>query len=312
MPPSRRSPATAAKPVPLVPATPRAPRAEFAPAKVNLTLRVLGRRRNGYHDIESLVVFAGIGDCLEFVPGGALKLAVRGPKASEVGRPSANLVLKAARALSAEMPGLMLGRFTLQKELPAAAGLGSGSADAAATLRLLAKANRLRLDDPHILKVACKIGADVPVCLDPRPRLMRGIGEILSEPLRIPKLSAVLVNPGVALTTKRVFARYDRTKPPAPAQLENRAALIPQWRSAFIAALANDRNDLEVSAIALKPVVATVLETLNDTDSCRLARMSGSGTTCFGLFSSTRAAKAAAKKISAAHPHWWVKATTLG
>ena len=178
----------------------------LAPAKVNLTLHVIGRRADGYHDIESLVVFADVGDALTFTPGRTLALAVRGPTAPAAGDISDNLVLKAAHALAARIDGIRLGRFVLSKRLPVAAGLGGGSADAAAALRLLARANRIALDDHRLMQAARATGADVPVCVDPRPRLMRGIGDILSEPLVLPRLPVVLVNPGVAVPTKDVFA----------------------------------------------------------------------------------------------------------
>jgi 4-diphosphocytidyl-2-C-methyl-D-erythritol kinase len=284
---------------------------ETAPAKVNLTLRVLGTRRDGYHSIESLVAFADICDRLVFSPGGAIKLEMRGPAARTAGKVADNIVLKAARLLAAEVDGLKLGRFTLTKNLPVAAGLGGGSSDAAAALRLLARANQMQSDDPRILDVARRLGADVPVCLDPRARLMRGVGEILSDPIHIPKLSVVLVNPGAALPTKRVFARYDRQTSGAGAKRASGAMVIPQWRSAFIATLAVDRNDLEPAALALVPAIATVLEVLRDAPGCQLARMSGSGATCYGLFATSRAAAAAARKIEAAHRRWWVRAAAL-
>ncbi len=190
-----------------------AARVEAAPAKVNLTLRVVGRRADGYHDLESLVVFAGVGDRLAFAPARALDLKVRGPTAGAAGNLSDNLVFKAARALADRVPGLKLGRFELSKRLPVAAGLGGGSADAAAALRLLARANRLTLDDPRLIQAARATGADVPVCLDPRPRVMRGIGDVLSAPLDLPRLPAVLVNPGVAVPTKDVFAALALPRP---------------------------------------------------------------------------------------------------
>jgi 4-diphosphocytidyl-2-C-methyl-D-erythritol kinase len=161
---------------------PAASLVEDAPAKVNLTLRVLGRRADGYHEIESLVAFAGVGDRLSFAPGGALALNVRGPSAGEAGATADNLVLKAARALADRLPTVGAGTFDLEKRLPVAAGLGGGSADAAAALRLLARTNKLAPDDPLLYAAARATGADVPVCLDPRTRLMRGIGEILSSP----------------------------------------------------------------------------------------------------------------------------------
>src|SRR5205809_1060795 len=177
---------------------------EFAPAKVNLTLHVLGRRADGYHEIESLAAFAGVGDRLTLVPGGPLELIVRGPTAAAAGASSDNLVLKATRALAGQVPTLRLGRFELDKELPIAAGLGGGSSDAAAALRLLARHNDLPVGDARLQAAARATGADVPVCLDPRTRMMHGIGEILSDPIDLPELPAVLVNPGVAVPTKDV------------------------------------------------------------------------------------------------------------
>lgn len=309
--PSRRSPATAGDAAAFVSPRSRAPLVEDAPAKVNLTLRVLGRRPDGYHKIASFVAFATISDRLTFTPGGQFKLTMRGPTARAAGRPADNLVLKAARSLAEEIDGLTQGRFTLVKNLPVAAGLGGGSADAAAALRLLARANDLKLGDPRILRVARKIGADVSVCLDPRARMMRGIGEILSAPIRMPKFSAVLVNPGGAVSTRKVFARYDRQKSGTRSAARKHKAAMSQKFSAFIASLAAERNDLEPSATALAPAISTALAALHESAGCRLARMSGSGATCFGLYSTTRAAAAAARKIRAANPRWWVRSSTL-
>jgi 4-diphosphocytidyl-2-C-methyl-D-erythritol kinase len=283
---------------------------ESAPAKINLTLDVLGRRADGYHAIDSLVVFAREADRLTFAPGGALALAVRGVTARQAGALDDNLVLKAARALAAQIPGLKLGRFVLDKRLPVAAGLGGGSSDAAAALRLLARANRLPLDDRRLLKAARGVGADVPVCVDPRSRRMRGIGERLSAPLAVPKLAAVLVNPGVAVPTKDVFAILG-LKAGAGLKRAPPARTLPRDCGRFIAMLASGRNDLEPAAIKLQPVIARVLAALRDEPACELARMSGSGATCFGLFTSSRAAVAAARELSAAHPRWWVRATVL-
>jgi 4-diphosphocytidyl-2-C-methyl-D-erythritol kinase len=278
--------------------------AEKAPAKVNLTLRVLGRRADGYHDIESLVAFAGVGDALSFTPSSALTLAVRGPTAPAAGDVADNLVLKAARALAGEVEGLALGHFDLSKRLPVAAGLGGGSADAAAALRLLARANGIAADDPRLLQAARATGADVPVCLDPRPRLMRGIGDVLSVPLELPRLFAVLVNPGVAVATREVFAglRLPPTAPPA----------TPVDSAALMAEITSGRNDLEGPAIEREPAIADVLAVLGKLSGCRLARMSGSGATCFGLFGSTAAASAAARSLRVGYPAWWVRATVLG
>lgn len=284
--------------------------AENAPAKVNLTLSVLGRRADGYHLLDSLVAFAGIGDRLTLKPGEVLSLSVRGGAAA-AGPVADNLVFKAALALKAELPVLKVGRFTLDKRLPVAAGLGGGSSDAAATLRLLARINRIDPANPRLLKVARKLGADVPVCVDPRSRRMRGIGEVLSAPLSMPKLPAVLVNPGVALPTKDVFAMLGLT-PGGPRKRAVRASSLPTGRDALVEFLARQGNDLELPAIKLAPAVARVLAALRGEGGCGLARMSGSGATCFGLFGSPRAAVVAARNISAAHPRWWVKATVIG
>jgi 4-diphosphocytidyl-2-C-methyl-D-erythritol kinase len=288
-------------PVPLV---------ENAPAKINLTLRVLKRRDDGYHQLESLVAFADFGDRLSFAPGGDLALTVQGPGAAAEGAGDDNLVLKAARALALRRPDIALGAFHLDKRLPVAAGLGGGSADAAAALRLIAQANGIARDEPDLYAAARATGADVPVCLDPRARIMRGIGEVLSAPLSLPPLPAVLVNPGVALPTKAVFAGWK----PGSAQpvVSDLAAIAEVTRGdQLLHLLAAQSNDLEAPAIALKPVIADILEALRAVPGCRLARMSGSGATCFGLFASADDAAAAAKLLSAKQPAWWVKATTL-
>ena len=176
-------------------------------AKVNLTLRILGKRPDGYHEIESLVAFADIGDRLTLDPGGSdIALEVGGPLAAQAGPDIDNLIIKAARSLETRVPNLALGKFTLAKFLPAQAGIGGGSADAAAALRLLAHANGLTADDPRLYQAAHETGADVPVCLDPQPRWMRGVGEMLSATIALPRLAAVLVRPDVALATKDVFA----------------------------------------------------------------------------------------------------------
>ena len=291
-------------------------RAEKAPAKINLTLRVLGGRADGYHELESLVAFAGVGDALTFAPGGALTLAVSGPTAQAAGDNADNLVLKAARALAGRIAGLTLGSFALSKRLPVAAGLGGGSADAAAALRLLARANGIALDDPRLMQAAQATGADVPVCLDPKPRLMRGVGDVLSAPLDLPRLFAVLVNPGVAVSTRDVFAALNLASRPARGGGSSSSPLVLQgWGgkpTAFVTALAKDRNDLEAPAIELEPAIAEVLSVLHGLPGCRLARMSGSGATCFGLFPTNAAAAAAARTLRVGYPQWWVRATVLG
>ena len=286
-----------------------------APAKVNLTLHILGRRADGLHELESLVVFAQVADELSLEPGQPLALDVKGPLRVACGTPADNLVLKAAQALAARIPKLRLGHFVLFKRIPVAAGLGGGSADAAAALRLLAKANELALDDARLRQAAGEIGADVPVCLDPRSRVMRGGGEVLSGPLELPPLAAVLVNPSVALATKDVFGAFDANRSKAKSSVPLKAALgnnIPAERDALLEYLAQETNNLEASAILLQPAIGKVLAALRALPQCRLARMSGSGATCFALCDSAAAAKAAAGSLRAKHPKWWIKATVLG
>ena len=282
---------------------------ELAPAKINLTLRVVGRRSDGYHDIESLVAFAGLADVLSLTPGPNLKLVVRGPTAASVGPIADNLVVNAAHALADRVAGLTLGSFVLSKRLPVAAGLGGGSSDAAAALRLLARANSLAADDERLMQAAKTTGADVPVCLDPRPRVMLGIGDILSSPLELPRVSILLANPGVMVATKDVFKSLRLRS----TSISVGSPPLPRVRavSDFIAALAGFNNDLEAPAIELAPVIKDVLAALRSSPGCKLARMSGSGATCFGLFERARSAAAAAAKLRAEHPSWWVRATAL-
>jgi 4-diphosphocytidyl-2-C-methyl-D-erythritol kinase len=285
------------------------PLVEAAPAKINLSLRVFGRRDDGYHELESLVVFARCADRLSFTPGGELSLTVSGPSAALAGDNADNLVLKAARALAERSPGIALGAFALDKRLPVAAGLGGGSADAAAALRLIARANNLASDAPRFYEAARATGADVPVCLNPRARVMRGIGELLSEPLNLPPLPAVLVNPGAALATRAVFAGWMPGTPPAP--LNQEALVKLSDRKALLQFLAGQQNDLERPAVALAPVVAEVLVAMRGLSGCVVARMSGSGSTCFALFNSAAEATIGAETLHAKYPQWWVRPTAL-
>ena len=288
-----------------------APLIARARAKINLTLHVLGRREDGYHELESLVAFAGAGDRLTFIPGESLSLAVEGPTAALAGPETDNLVLKAVRELSARRAGLRLGAFSLVKRLPVAAGIGGGSSDAAAALRLLARANAVPLSDPAIVAAAQATGADVPVCLEARARMMRGIGTELGAALRLAPLFAVLVNPGVPVPTSAVFRALALAsgirRPGSP----HPVIPAPSDRQALLAVLAAGRNDLEAGARAVAPAVDEVLALLASLDGARLARMSGSGGTCFALFDDRRAAASAAKAVRCARPGWWAKATVL-
>lgn len=274
-----------------------------APAKINLTLRVVGRRGDGYHLLESLVAFAGTGDTLSLEPAGDLSLRASGPFAAEAGENSDNLVLRAARQLGMRLPSLRMGRFHLVKRLPVASGIGGGSSDAAAALRLLARHNGLAADHPALVEAARATGADVPVCLAARARLMRGIGDDLGPVLKLPRLFAVLVNPGVHVATPAVFRAlgFDiGTQRPATGTDGDIAA-----------AIASGTNDLEAPAIGCAPVIAEVLAALRADPACRLARMSGSGATCYGIFEACTGSAAAARTIRRAHPGWWVKATVI-
>lgn len=283
-----------------------------APAKINLTLHVPYRRADGWHELVSLVAFAGTGDHLSLVVGEPLSLELSGPMASDAGPRNDNLVLRAARHLAARVEGLRLGRFHLIKRLPVASGIGGGSSDAAAALRLLAEARGLSLDDPRVVDAACATGADVPVCLAARARVMEGTGERLGPFLRLPPLFAVLVNPRMPLETKAVFAQMGlRPGAPGRAQGAHPRFADGSTREAVLAALANAHNDMEEAARILLPIIDDQLAILSAAPDCRLARMSGSGATCFGLFESCHAAAAAAAVIRRAHPEWWVKPTIL-
>ncbi len=284
---------------------------ERAPAKVNLTLHILGRRDDGFHDLESLVAFTCFGDVLKLSPGVEEGLSVTGPRADTAGPLAENLVLKAARHLRAEMPDLHSGSFTLAKHLPVAAGIGGGSSDAAAALRLLAQANGLDLHDPRVMKAAAATGSDVPVCLEKRARVMRGRGEQLGPLLRLPPLPVVLVNPGVAVETKSVFAQIGLK--PGEASGYGAHPAIPDGADIdeLLRILRKSRNDMEDAASVIAPVIGHVLAVLSAARGCKLARMSGSGATCFGLFADRRSASRAARVIRRDHPGWWAKACVL-
>lgn len=292
-------------------AAPSRPLATRAPAKVNLTLEVLGRRPDGYHILDSLVVFAGIHDTLALAPGAPLSLAVSGPFAEAAGAGESNLVMRAAHALAARVPGLRLGAFTLVKRLPVAAGLGGGSSDAAAALRLLARLNRLAANHPVVQEAARVTGADVAVCLDPRARAMGGIGDRVGPALRLSPLAAILVNPGVPLATADVFRALGAAPAPDVARALETDAIPMDDAGALLDRLAASRNDLEVPALRLCPPIGDALAALRDQPGCRLARMSGSGATCFGLFTDRASAAIAAHALRRTHPGWWVTPTRL-
>jgi 4-diphosphocytidyl-2-C-methyl-D-erythritol kinase len=279
---------------------------EKAPAKINLTLRVLGRRADGYHELESLVVFADVADTLTLEPDNADTLEITGPFAADSGAISDNLVLKAVAAARICIGAVKAGRFSLEKNIPVAAGLGGGSADAAATLRLIAGANEIALDDARIMSAAQAVGADVPVCIASRPRIMRGVGELLSDPVDLPPLAGVLANPRVPLSTRDVFGKFVR------AHGGNDLGDVPRGPGSLIEFLKVHDNDLTPAARACSPVVGEVLQALEALPGARLIRMSGSGPTCFALFSTPSEAAMAARKLARERTDWWVQAATIG
>ncbi|WP_051987697.1 4-(cytidine 5'-diphospho)-2-C-methyl-D-erythritol kinase [Bosea sp. UNC402CLCol] len=282
-----------------------------ARAKVNLDLRVLGRRPDGYHELESLVAFAGIGDELALDPGPSLSLTIVGPRAAGLEADDRNLVLRAARAFGQAFPGMHAGAFHLTKRLPVASGIGGGSADAAAALRLLARLNGIALSDPTLREVAAGVGADVPVCLESRARLMAGIGDRLGPALRLPSLFAVLVNPGVPVETVGVFRALGLAAGDRLLAAGGGLPALPTSAAELRAVLARSGNDLAVPAQRIAPEIGEVLERLAALPGSRLARMSGSGATCFALFDDCVASAAAAKALAKQRPEWWVRATLL-
>jgi 4-diphosphocytidyl-2-C-methyl-D-erythritol kinase len=288
---------------------------EHGRAKVNLTLRVMGRRTDGYHDLESVVAFADCADRLTLTPGPELHLETTGPLAEACGEPADNLVLKAAKLLAGRVPELKLGQFTLDKVLPVAAGIGGGSADAAAALRLLARLNGLALDDARVREVALATGADVPVCLASYACDMTGVGETLL-PLNVPELPCVMVNPRVPVATRDVFQALGLRNGELLVGVTDviRAAAWPEQGASiadWIGVLKGVPNDLEAPAMRIQPAVGEVLSALRASGDVLLARMSGSGATCFALFSDRVQAERAAQTLRADHPQWWVHAGTL-
>lgn len=279
----------------------------FAPAKINLFLYVGDRRADGYHELESLVAFADVGDDLVLEAADKLSLTVDGPFGAQLAGEGDNLVLRAARGAAMLAGNDLPRRITLTKNLPVASGIGGGSADAAAALRAFLlewQQEEFKLSD--FVELAKTLGADVPVCFFGHSAWMYGIGDGI-ERVDLPELHAVLVNPGVSVATRAVFAKLD-----------TRSGVDKlHWPEVFadagavIAFLKTVGNDLEAPALSLAPVIGEVLSMLRASAGIQLARMSGSGATCFGLFADKAAAKAAADRIRGEYPEWWVTPTTL-
>ena len=277
---------------------------EAAPAKVNLYLHVTGRRDDGYHLLDSLVVFAEHGDSLSAKAAASVSLQVTGPFAAGLKAEPDNLVLRAARALAAEAGVSSGAHLVLDKRLPVASGIGGGSADAAAALRLLCRLWHLAPHPAALTRLAAGLGADVPACLAAHAVRMGGIGERLDPAPLLPACGIVLVNPGITVATAEVF----RTRRGAWSQP---GTLPAAWDD--VAAMAADlgrlRNDLEPAAMQLRPVIGDVLAELVATPGCSLARMSGSGATCFGLYADVDAAHHALENLQ--RPGWWSWAGAL-
>jgi 4-diphosphocytidyl-2-C-methyl-D-erythritol kinase len=277
-----------------------------APGKVNLYLHVTGRRPDGYHTLESLVVFTRLGDVVAVKPASTLRLSVTGPFASAIADvdPAENLAMRAATALARRFSVRTGADIALRKNLPVAAGIGGGSSDAAATLRLL---DRLWcLDAPPVVLsgIAADIGADVPVCLAGRPSLVAGIGETCRPLAALPAWWLVLANPGRPLPTAAVFARFDLEAMRGTRGVSGRGDVaLDRIRRAA--------NDLDGSARLLVPEIDSLISALAGSRGCHLARLSGSGPTCFGVFDDRRDAARAARGLATAHPAWWVRATSL-
>ena len=277
-----------------------------APAKLNLYLHVLGRRADGYHLLDSLVAFAAPADEITAEAAPSLSLALRGPYAAALrDAPSDNLVWHAAERLAAAAGRPAAVKLTLTKNLPVASGIGGGSSDAAATLKALAALWRLEPGVADLAAIAQTLGADVPVCLAARAAWLGGVGATVELVAGLPPVTALLVNPGIALSTPAVFkARHCAFSAPA-------RFAMPADAAALAALLAARRNDLSDAAIALVPAIGDVLERLASLEGALIARMSGSGSTCFALFAAADAATAAAARLRAERPGWWVAAGRL-
>jgi 4-diphosphocytidyl-2-C-methyl-D-erythritol kinase len=278
---------------------------EFAPAKINLTLRVGPRDARGYHPIDSLVVFANWGDQVRVRDAPGLILSTSGEASRNLCDPDQNLVLRTARIVQ-QHAGIQDGAdIHLQKTIPVAAGLGGGSADAAATLRALNRLWGLGMSQDELAQLAITIGADVPACVYSSPLRMRGIGEWIELLEPFASYDAVIVNPGVPVSTADVFSAFDRIQTDASIE-------TPPCGDDFLTWLAGEPNDLQATAMTLAPCIKSALEALNAQEGAKLVRMSGSGASCFGLYRSADLARAAADSIQSDQPGWIVEATTLG
>lgn len=281
---------------------------ETARAKVNLTLRVLGRRADGYHELQSLVAFADVGDGIEYLPDAPPTVTVRGRFAEAIA--GTNIAALALEKVVTAAPGLELGAVSIEKRLPVAAGVGGGSADAAAVLRAIRRANPEQDTAVDWHAIAASLGADVPVCLLSAAQFMWGTGHDTAVLPPLPPLPAILVNPGVPLATAAVFRAL--AAPPLPTPLPE--PLLPgvfPHAAAVVAYMRDNANDLEPTAASLCPPIGAVLTALRVLPGVQIARMSGSGPTCFAVFDTAGAAAEAARQIRNREANWWAEATTL-
>lgn len=272
-------------------------------AKINLSLHITGRRRDGYHELESIVAFVNVGDRIAVLDSGALTLSVTGPFASTLVQGEDNLVLRAARLMQQKASINSGAHLTLEKHLPVASGMGGGSGDAAATLLLLRDFWKIDVSDHALHEIALTLGADVPMCLYGRPAIVRGMGEQI-EPMDLPQWHVLLANPLVALPTADIFREYTASTAPfdTPQGAQN---------GEIIAILKASHNALEPAAIRQIPVIGELVKAIAATDGCLLARMSGSGATCFGLYEAEEDAWEAKTWLELLYPHFWLKTGVL-
>lgn len=290
---------------------------EFAPAKINLSLHICGKRPDGYHLLHSLVAFArDIGDTITIKPSQTLELEITGPYAGyldktayDTTRTSGNLVIRAAYAL-ADMSGIPLtAHITLEKNLPVSSGIGGGSSDAAALIKALSAFWNIAPDKNALRPILSALGADLPVCYEQQTSIMEGIGEIITPYHGLPALPVILINPLIPCPTKNVFGRFNGQFTPLPAVLPPAFANVQEF-TGFIQA--ECRNDLQPPAIEAVPEIKNILAALEKTENCMLARLSGSGATCFGIYPTPQSAASTARILQENHKNWWIKAGTLG
>ena len=278
----------------------------FAPAKINLYLHVTGRRDDGYHELDSLVVFADVGDRVRARPAVETTVELSGPYAGSLEDGEGNLVLRAFKVLSEHIGSTANIGLKLEKNLPVASGIGGGSADASAVIKALITLWDIHVDERDLFDLALELGSDVPACLAGKPTYMSGIGEILEPVEQLPALPAVLVNPDIQISTSAVFKGFSM-KFSEPGHIND----MPNDIECLVRALAGRRNDLYDIAKDMVPEIANVLTMLEATSGCLLARMSGSGATCFGIYANGADAQIAAHMIGGIKPYWWVMPTIL-